>query len=368
MRYRRNESARKAAAVEEHETRKMRPGRYLGGLVSLGLACNMLMALEGHAQTVVDFYAGRTINVYIGFSAGGAYDIYARQLARFMGSHLPGHPTLVPQNMTGAGGLTLANFLYNVAPKDGTAIATFGRGLLTTPLLGTGARYDSTKFFWLGSVASESDLCAVWSTSPIAGWDDMMRKDFVMGGTGPSADSDAYSAVLKNMFGAKLKLVSGYPGGNELNIAMERGEIDGRCGWSWSAIKTTNPSWIDDKKIRLLVQMGLSKEPELPDVPWIMDFAANDRDRQILDLVLARQTAAWPFMAPPGLPEDRKAALRQAFDDTMRDPGFLAETKNSGLTVKPVGGDKIDALIAELYRIPKDVVDAARIAQGVDAR
>jgi tripartite-type tricarboxylate transporter receptor subunit TctC len=345
----------------------MRLGRYLGGW-ALAFLCSFLMAPPGNAQTVADFYAGRTINVYVGFSSGGAYDIYARQLARFMGSHLPGHPTLVPQNTTGAGGLTLANFLFNIAAKDGTAIGTFSRGLVTAPLLGTGARYDSTKFFWLGSVAAEADLCAVWSTSPIATWDDMERKDFVMGGTAPGADTDDYSSVLKNMFGAKLKLVSGYPGGNELNIAMERGEIDGRCGWSWSAIKSTNRSWIDEKKIRLLVQMGLSKESELPDVPWIMDFAANDRDRQILDLLLARQVTAWPFMAPPGLPEDRKAALRQAFDDTMRDPGFLAETKRSGLIVNPVDGAKIDALIAELYRIPKDVVDAARITAGLGAR
>jgi tripartite-type tricarboxylate transporter receptor subunit TctC len=346
----------------------MRPGRYRGGLAALAFLCIFLIAPPGNAQTVADFYAGRTITVYIGFSPGGAYDIYARQLARFMGSHLPGHPTLVPQNMAGAGGLALANFLYNIAAKDGTAIGTFSRGLLTTPLLGTGARYDSTKFFWLGSIAAETDLCAVWSSSPIATWDDMMRKDFVMGGTGPSADSDNYSYLLKNMFGAKLKLVSGYPGGNELNLAMQRGEIDGRCGWSWSAIKSTSLSWVDEKKMKLLVQMGPSKEPELPDVPWIMDFVTNDRDRQILDLLLARQTAAWPFLAPPGLPEDRKAALRQGFDDTMRDPRFLAETRSSGLIVNPVDGAKIDALIAELYRLPKDVVDAARLAGGLGAR
>jgi hypothetical protein len=211
-------------------------------------------------------------------------------------------------------------------------------------------------------------LCAVWSASPIVTWDDMMHKDFVMGGTAPGADSDDYSSVLKSMFGAKLKLVSGYPGGIELNLAMERGEIDGRCGWSWSAIKATSQSWIDEKKIRLLVQMGLSKEPELADVLSIMDRAASDRDRQILNLLLARQVAAWPFMAPPGLPDDRKAALRQAFDDTMRDPGFLAEARRSGLIVNPVSGAKLDTLIAELYRMPRDVVDAARSTVGFGAR
>src|SRR5262245_35957814 len=243
----------------------MRPGRCPRALVSFVLLCGALMARPGNAQPVTDFYAGRTINIYIGFTPGGAYDIYARQLARFMGNHLPGRPTLVPQSMAGAGGLRVANFLYNVAPKDGTAIGMFSRGLVTAPLL-TDAPYDSRKFFWLGSVAPETVLCAVWSTSPIVTWDDMMHKNFIMGGTAPGADSDDYSSVLKNMFGAKLKLVSGYPGGIELNIAMERGEIDGRCGWSWSAIKATNQSWMDEKKIRLLVQMGISKEKEIPDV------------------------------------------------------------------------------------------------------
>lgn len=346
----------------------MRLGRYVRRLALLGLLSAMSTAQPGHAETPAEFYAGRTIDVYIGFSPGGAYDIYARQLTRFMGNHIPGHPTLVPQNMVGAGGLTLANYLYNAAHKDGTAFGTFSRGLVTQPLLGTGARFNSAKFFWLGSVAAETDVCAVWSTSAITNWQDMLHKDFVMGGTAPGADTDDYAQLLKNMFGAKLKLITGYPGGNELNLAMEKGEIDGRCGWSWSALKSTSLSWVNDKKIRMLVQMGLIKEPELADVPSVMDFVTNDRDRQILNLLLARQVVAWPFIAPPGIPEDRKAVLRQAFDDTMRDPGFLAETKKSGLVVNPVDGPKIDAVIAELYRIPKDVVEAARVTAGLDEK
>jgi tripartite-type tricarboxylate transporter receptor subunit TctC len=337
-------------------------------LAPLGILCAAACAGSGNADTLADFYAGRTIDLYIGFSPGGAYDIYARQLARFMGNHLTGHPTFVPRTMAGAGGLTLANFLYNVAPKDGTAFGTFSRGLATEPLLGSGTRFDAAKFFWLGSVAAETSLCAVWSTSPIKTWDDMMHKDFVVGGTGPGADTDVFAPMLKNMFGAKLKLITGYPGGNELNAALEKGEIDGRCGWSWSAIKSTSMSWVIDKKIRMLLQLGLSKNPELPDVPWVMDFAANERDRQILKLILARLVVAWPFVAPPGIPEGQKAALRRAFDDTMRDPGFLSETKRSGLDVNPVGGAEIDTLIAELYRIPREVVDAARVAAGITAR
>jgi tripartite-type tricarboxylate transporter receptor subunit TctC len=337
-------------------------------LASLGFLCAAILPRPGSADAVADFYAGRTIDLYIGFSPGGAYDIYARQLARFMGNHLAGHPTIVPRTMAGAGGLTLANFLYNVAPKDGTAFGTFSRGLVTEPLLGTSARFNAARFFWLGSVAAETSLCAAWSTSPVKSWDDMLHKDFVVGGTGPGADTDVFAPMLKNMFGAKLKLITGYPGGNELNVALEKGEIDGRCGWSLSAIRSTSMSWIIDQKIRMLVQLGLSRNTELPDVPWVMDLATNERDRQILKLILARLVVAWPFVAPPGMAEGQKAALRRAFDDTMQDPGFLAETRRSGLNVSPVGGAEIDTLIAELYRIPRDVVDAARAAAGLAAR
>ena len=301
----------------------MRLGRYLGGLVSLGLLCSLPMARPGNAQTVADFYAGRTINVYIGFSPGGAYDIYARQLARFMGRHLPGHPTLVAQSMAGAGGLRVANFLYNVAAKDGTAIGMFSRGLVTAPLL-TGAPYDSRKFFWLGSVAPETVLCAVWSTSPIVTWDDMMHRDFVMGGTAPGADSDDYSSVLKNMFGAKLKLVSGYPGGIELNIAMERGEIDGRCGWSWSAIKATSLSWINEKKIRLLVQMGLSKEPELPDVSFHSQTLSPTPRSSFFPSSLSRPLL---FFARRPAPRGPEAAPPTPFIDDMRGSPFFPRTQ-----------------------------------------
>ena len=346
----------------------MRAKRYLRALTSLGLFFGVILARSGHAETPAEFYAGKTIDVHIGFSPGGAYDIYARHLARFMGNHLPGHPQLIPRNRAGAGGLALANFLYNVAPRDGTAFGTFSRGLMTEPLLGTGALFDAAKFFWLGSVAAETSMCAAWSTSPVTSWDDMMHKEFVVGGTGSGADTDIFAPMLKNIFGAKVKLISGYPGGRELNVAMERGEIEGRCGWSWSAIKSTSMSWVTDRKIRMLVQLGLSRNPELPNVPWVMDFAINERDHQILKLILARLFVAWPFVAPPGIPEDRKTALRQAFDDTLRDPGFLAEAKRSGLDVNPVGGSEIDELITELYRIPREVVDAARIAAGLTAR
>jgi tripartite-type tricarboxylate transporter receptor subunit TctC len=338
---------------------------YFPALAAFGFLWGSIGMQPGYAQAPAEFYAGRTIDLYIGFSPGGAYDIYARQLAHFMSNHLAGHPTLVPKTMTGAGGLTLANFLYNVAPKDGTAFGTFSRGMVTEPLLGKGARFDAAKFLWLGSIASETSLCASWEKSPVATWDDMLHKNFVVGGTGSGADTDVFAPMLKNMFGAKLKLITGYPGGNEVNLAMQRGEIDGRCGWTWSAIKTTSMKWVTEKKIRLLIQLGMSKNPDLPDVPWVMDLATNDHDRQVLKLLMARLVVAWPFVAPPGLPEERKAELRKAFDETVRDPGFLAETRRRGLNVSPVSGPEIDALIAELYGMPSALVGDARAAAGL---
>lgn len=338
---------------------------WLALLVGLGA---MPSAREGCAQTPADFYAGRTVDLFVGFSPGGAYDTYARLIARFMSGHLAGHPTFVLRNMAGAGSLTLANFLYNAAPKDGTAIGTFSRGMITEPLLGSAPRFDPVKFVWLGSVAAETSLCAARSTSPVQSWEDMLQREFVVGGTGSGADTDIFVPLLKNMFGAKLKLITGYPGGNELNLAMERREIDGRCGWTWSAIKSTSMSWVTDRKLKLLVQLGLDKNPELADVPWIMDLTTDERQRQILKLVLARLAVAWPFVAPPDVPADRSAALRQAFVETVRDPAFLVAAKQSGLTVSPLDGPTIDALIGELYRIPRDVAQAARAAAGLGAQ
>jgi tripartite-type tricarboxylate transporter receptor subunit TctC len=333
------------------------------GLASWGLSIVALaMPAGAQAQSVAEFYKGKTINVIVGYTAGGGYDLYARALTRHMGRHLPGNPNFIVQNITGAGSLNAANNLYNVAPKDGTSFGTFGRGLAMEPLIGTArVQFDSTKFTWLGSGTNEISLCATWHTSPIKTWQDALKTQFAVGGEGAGSDPDTYAAFVRNVFGIKLKLVTGYHGTSDIILAIERGEVDGRCGWSWSSIKSTRPAWIPEKKLNYLVHMSDAKAPELAHIPVITDFA-NDRQKQILRLVTSRQTMGRPFAAPPGVPADRALALRRAFDATLKDPAFLAEADKLKLDVNPVSGEEVDRLVAELYATPKDVVDEARVA------
>jgi tripartite-type tricarboxylate transporter receptor subunit TctC len=330
---------------------------------ALALTIILLAAGPGHAQSVAEFYKGKTIQLLIGFTAGGNYDLSSRTLARHMGRHIPGNPNIVPQNSPGAGSLRLANLLYNVAPKDGTTIGMVGRGISMEPLLGTdAAKFDSRRFTWIGSVSNETSVCVSWRTSKIKSWNDILSTPFTVGGQGPGSDDDMFTNMLRNIFGAKARLVAGYPGGNQINLAMERGEIDARCGWSWGAVKTTRFQWVTNKDLNLLLQIALQKAKDLPDVPLVMDYVKTDRDRQILQAILSRQQMAWPFTAPPDLPKDRAAALRAAFDATMRDPEYLAEAKKRGLEVHPMSGAEIDKLIAGLYATPPDVVAAAKAA------
>ena len=313
----------------------------------------------GHAQSPADFYKGRTVDLYIGYSAGGGYDIYARALARHIGRFIPGNPTVVPKNMPGAGSLVLANWLYNVAPKDGTAFGMIGRGTGFDPLLGsTKAQFDAAKFNWIGSMNDEVSVCVAWHTSGIAELDQVKQKQLTVGGTGPAADTDQFPKVLNATLGTKFKIVTGYPGGNDVDLAMERGEVMGRCGWSWSSVIATHKSWIDDKKINVLVQLSLSKHPDLPHVPLVMDFAKSDEQKQIFKLVFARQPMGRPFLAPPGIPAERAAALRKAFMDTMKDGEFLAEAGKMKLEINPVSGAAVQDIVQEVYQTPKSVAAA----------
>jgi tripartite-type tricarboxylate transporter receptor subunit TctC len=316
-----------------------------------------LAASAGQAQSPGDFYKGKTVEVYIGYSVGGAYDGYARLIARHMGKHIPGNPTLVPKNMEGAGSLRLANWLYNVAPKDGTVFGTIGRGTAFDPLLGRGgAQFDATKFSWIGSANDEVSICAAWHTTPINKFEDLLSKEMIVGGTGGSADTDQFPRVLNGVFGTKMKVISGYPGGNDIVLAMERGEVQGRCGWSWSSVEATHPTWVKENKIKILVQLSLEKHPDLPNVPLIMDFAKTEEQKRILRLIFARQVMGRPYVGPPGIPADRLAALRKAFMDTMKDPEFVAEAEKSQFEITPVTGEQVQKLVEEVYTTPKEVV------------
>ena len=315
------------------------------------------------AQSASDFYKGRSINLYIGYSPGGAYDLYARVIARHMGAHIPGNPTLVPQNMEGAGSLRLANYLYRVAPQDGTAIATFGRGIAFDPLLlGQGDAFDAQKLNWLGSANNEVAVCVAMKDSGITKFEDLFTKELTVGGTGASSDTDQFPRVLNAVLGTHFKIVQGYPGGNDVVLAMERGEVQGRCGWSWSSVLSTHKSWIADKRMIVLIQLSLTKHPDLPDVPLVMDFAKTDAQRQILKMIFARNVMGRPFVAPPNLPADRVAVLRTAFMDTMTDKDFLAEADKLQLEINPVSGADVEKLVKEVYATPPDVVAQAKAA------
>ncbi len=327
--------------------------RVVGGFVAL-LVLTGLAAAAG----VEDFYKGRNVTLIIGYSVGGGYDAYARLLARYIGKHIPGNPSIIPQQMTGAGSLRAANFIYAAAPKDGSAFGTFSRSMGITPLIDK-ADFDSRKFTWLGSVTDDNTICVTWNTSPIKTWKDFVSKPSKFGGEGAGADPDIWTLMYKNVFGAKVQLVSGYPGTNDVVLAMERGEVDGLCGLSWSTIKARHAEWLSSHSVNIIVQAALKKEPEIESVPLATDLVTNPEQLQILKVLLASQAMARPFAAPPDIPADRKAALITAFDDTMKDANFLAEAKKLSFDVRPVSAAAIDQILAELYATPKDVIAKA---------
>ena len=333
----------------------------------LGWMLAALLGVSGvaRADAVEDFYRGRTVNLYIGYSVGGGYDDYARAVARHLGKHIPGNPTVVPQNMEGAGSLRAANYIYSRAPKDGSAIATFARGAAFYPLMGLeGATFDAVKMNWIGSANNETSLCVAWASTGITKFDDLKTREMTAGGTGPTDDTVQFVKVINGVLGAKIRSVAGYPGGNDVLLAMERGEVQGRCGWSYSSALATRPTWLTEHKINILLQLGLTKHMELPDVPLVMDLPMSDESRSILKLVFARQVMGRPFAAPPGVPADRLAALRKAFDETLADPEFLADAQKAGLEINPVSGADVQSLVADIYKIrPEIAVQAGKLLQ-----
>ena len=342
---------------------KPRIRKIIAKAAALAMLASIVALGAAFADALGDFYKGRAIDLYIGYSVGGAYDLYARVIGRHLGAHIPGNPTLVPKNLEGAGSLRLANYLYRVAPKDGSAIGTIGRGIAFDPLLiGQGDAFDAQKYNWIGSANNEISVCVAMRQSGITKFEDLFTKELTVGGTGTSADTDQFPRVLNGVLGTKFKIVEGYPGGNDVVLAMERGEVQGRCGWSWSSVKSTHKSWIDDKRMIVLVQLSLTKHPELPDVPLAMDFAKTDEQRQILKLVLARNVMGRPYLAPPNVPTDRIAALREAFSATMADKDFRAEADKTNLEVNPVSGAEVEKLVKEVYATPADVIAKAKAA------
>jgi tripartite-type tricarboxylate transporter receptor subunit TctC len=333
--------------------------RVASSQLSAGLLAAMLLTSAAAAEP--GFYSGKTIQLLIGFSAGGGYDLYARTLARHMTRHIPGTPRIVPQNMPGAGSLKAANYLYNVAPKDGTAIAAFAPGVVVEPLLGRseGTQFEAPKFAWLGSISQEVSVCAFIKSAGIRSWRDMQTKTYVIGASGGGAESDVFPNVLRRLFNLPLRIVTGYPGGTEIILAMQRHEVDGRCGWSWTSLLSRSKALLDTKAIDVVLQIGLQKDKALTEVPLIMDLTDDPLKKAALKLIVSRQSIARPFAAPPGVPEERVRLLRQAFDATMKDAEFLDEARTLTLDVAPVDGAEVEMLLREVYASPREVVKLA---------
>ena len=332
------------------------------------LAAAAMVACAGKAGTaaadaVADFYDGKVLTMMVGYPPGGTYDVYARLIAQHMTDYIPGKPTFIVKNRPGAASLASVNELYNIAPQDGTVIGTFARSVPMDRLLGRpGANFVPTELNWIGSANNEVSLCSVWHTVGIKSVQDFMARPIVFGSNAAGSESDMYPSILNNLLGAHFKIVTGYPGANDLSMAMERGEIQGRCGWTWSAAVVTHPDWIRDKKFVVPVLFATKKPPELKDVPLVTELARNDKERQALELILSNQTMGRPYAAPPHVPADRVTALRRAFDATLKDETFLAEAKQQKLEVQPVTGEELQQIVVRMYQTPKDIVETARHA------
>jgi hypothetical protein len=309
------------------------------------------------AQSVADFYRGKTVNVYIGVGVGGEYDIQARLVARHIGKHIPGNPTVIPQNMTGAGGLRMINYLYNVAPKDGTSIGMIANAFPAMQAVGiAGVQFDAAKMGWLGSIAPAVETMAVWHTTGVKNIDDARKREIVAGASARGAITFIYPQMMNEFLGTKFKIVTGYPGGNQINLAMERGEVEARNN-TWSSWKATKADWLKEKKITVIAQAG-PRAPDL-DAPSVEDAARTPEEKQLIELVVSGTRFGRP-MATNSVPADRLAALRAAYDATMRDPEFLAEAMALNFEVDPVQGDKMQKIVERILATPREIAAKAK--------
>ena len=326
-----------------------------------GLAAALVLATGtfARADAVADFYRGKSVNVLIGVAAGGEYDLHARIVSRYIGKYIPGNPAIVPQNMTGAGGLRMANFLYEVAARDGTNIGMLANTFPAMQAAGVkGVMFDAGKFQWIGSICPTVETMAVWKTTGVKSIEDARQKEVIAGATGRGAITYMFPAMLNEFAGTKFKIVTGYPGGNDVNLAMERGEVGARNN-TWSSWKVTKPAWLSNKDISILVQAG-PKASDLPGVPSIEDVIPDPDNRKIVELLVSGTRLGRPLATTPGVPEERVKALRDAFDAVMKDPDFLKEVAQSNIEVDPVRGVDMQTIVANVLATPKHLAERAR--------
>jgi tripartite-type tricarboxylate transporter receptor subunit TctC len=313
---------------------------------------------RAHADTVSDFYKGKTVNIIVGFGPGGGYDQYARMLGRFLGKYIPGQPSVVVQNMEGAGSVRAANHVFSVAAKDGTYIAAVNQNMPMYQLLGgAGAQFNAAEMQWLGSMAYSNGLVYTWHASGIKTLEDAKTREVPLGGTGPSADSYIFPTLINALYGTKFKVINGYTGTGQINLAMERGEVMGRGGNTWASISSANKAWLDEKKINLLVQIGFKSEPELTEVPLLIDLVQTPEAKQIVTVVALPTALGYAHWVAPGVPKDRVEALRTAYLATLKDPAFLEEASKASMLVRPQSGAEIEAVVKRAAATPKPVLD-----------
>jgi len=327
-------------------------------LAVLAVGTALLPSNARAADTVADFYRGKTINVYIGVNVGGGYDFEARLLARFMRAHIPGNPVLVPQNMIGAGGIKMANFLSSIAPQDGTAIGMFPNTLIAVQAVGTdGAQYDANRFSWIGSMTTSPLTFTTWHTTGVKTIEDARRRDLTVAASNKGAITYTFPRMLNEFLGTRLKIVSGYQGNSTMVVAMERGEVDGVTN-SWDSWKSLNPSWLTEKKINLLVQT----EPKAADldIPSIQELARNDEDRQVIALIISGDALGKPLALTPNVAPERVKVLRDAFDATVKDPEFIKAAAAARIEVNPIRGVALQSTVNKVLATPKHLVKRAR--------
>ena len=330
---------------------------------AMGIAALSCFALPADATAdVADFYKDKTVSLIISTGSGGGYDTTARFVARYLPKYLPGSPTIVAKNMPGAGNVLAANYMYNIAPRDGSTIATLAQAVfLLQPLDGQGVKFDAGKFYYLGSASVDNSTIYAWHTAGVASIDDVLKKELLLGATGVGSGSTVYPIIMNNLLGTKFKIIAGYKTSQEVDLAMARGEVEGRAGNNFQSLKANRPDWIVEKKVIFLTQVGLERDSEYPDVPLLTELARNEEQRRIFTMFSAPVAIGRPFLTTPDVPSDRAEALRSAFASVMSDPGFGAEGKKASLDIKPTTGARLAEIVADLINTPPDIVAKAKI-------
>jgi tripartite-type tricarboxylate transporter receptor subunit TctC len=331
--------------------------------ILLALALSLSLALAPSARAS-DFYAGKIISIYIGTGEGpGALSAYPRAIAQVIGRYIPGNPAIVVRNMPGAGGIKAANFIYGIAPQDGTAWGFITRGFVRAPMLATPqAQFDPTRYRWIGTTSQETSVAAVWSSATgVRSLPDATTQEVVFGGTSLATDTGLFPTILNRLIGTRFKVIVGYKSSTDVDLAMERGEVQGKI-WTWGSLKSGNTAdWVERNKVSLLAQFGLQRAKDLPDLPLALDYARTPEDRQVMELIFAPLTLGYPSFMGPGVPPERVEVMRRAFDRTMRDPEFIDLMRQQNLVLDPARGEDVQAIVQRLYQMPQAVIERARM-------